>query len=124
MVLQLHGTLLSTATQRVAVVLKEKHVPYKIALVRMENGEHKSEEHLKRQPFGQVPYIDDDGFILFESRAIARYISTVYHDQGTPLLPSATDFKATALFEQAVSKETSDWNTLAGGISIERVLNP
>lgn len=34
----------------------------------------------ERHPFGQVPYIDDDGFILLESRATARYIALEYKD--------------------------------------------
>jgi glutathione S-transferase len=41
-------------------------------------GEHKSPAFLEKQPFGQVPYLDDDGFILFESRAMARYIAMKY----------------------------------------------
>src|SRR5277367_2663757 len=48
---------------------------------------------------------DDDGFILYESRAICRYIARKYASQGTPLIP--TELKAEALFEQAASIETS-----------------
>ncbi|KAG5729809.1 hypothetical protein E4T56_gene993 [Termitomyces sp. T112] len=32
--------------------------------------EHKSAEYFQKQPFGQVPYIDDDGFILYENCAM------------------------------------------------------
>jgi len=60
------------------------------------------------QPYDSQPcdlQQDDDGFILYESRAIARYVARKYASQGTPLIP--TELKAEALFEQAASIETS-----------------
>ena len=46
---------------------------------------------------------DDDGFILYETRAICYYIAAKYPNQGTPLLP--IELKANALFHQAASSE-------------------
>ena len=61
---------------------------------------------------------DDDGFQLFESRAIARYLVNKYgKDSG--LIPS--DPKANALFEQAASIEAFNFDHYASGIAIERV---
>ena len=67
-------------------------------------------------------YIQDDGFIIYESRAISRYIATKYADQGTPLIP--TDPKARALFEQAASIETSNFDPYASGIFFQKLLKP
>ncbi|KAI0696181.1 glutathione S-transferase-like protein [Cytidiella melzeri] len=125
MVFQLVGHPLSTCTRRVAVVLKEKKVDFEFVPVDFAKGEHKSAEFVKKQPFGQVPYIVDDGFVLFESRAIARYIATKYRDQGTPsLVPDPSDLQATALFEQAASIETSNFDFYAYAIAIEKVFKP
>lgn len=37
-------------------------------------GEHKTPEYLAINPFGKIPAIDDDGFYLFESNAIMKYL--------------------------------------------------
>lgn len=58
MVLTLYGFHLSTCTQRVATVLREKKVSFKFVEIDMRKGDHKSAEHLKRQPFGQIPVLD------------------------------------------------------------------
>ncbi|KAJ6506053.1 glutathione S-transferase [Mycena vulgaris] len=92
----------------VALVLLEKEIPCEHIVLDMSKGDHKSSASLAKQPFGQVPFIDDNGFILYESRAICRYLAEKYAGQGTPLLPA--DLKAKALFEQAVSIEFANFN--------------
>ncbi|KAF8972268.1 glutathione S-transferase [Flammula alnicola] len=122
MVLKLYGSALSTCTRRVAVVLHEKQVPFEFHNVDLSKGEHKTPEYLKKQPFGQVPYIDDDGFILYESRAIAHYIATKYANQGTPLIP--TELQANAIFQQAASVELTAFNDYAEKAVAEMVFKP
>ncbi|KAF9530991.1 glutathione S-transferase [Crepidotus variabilis] len=119
MVLKLYGSAKSTCTRRVAVILHEKKVPFELVPVDYAAGEHKSEAYLKKQPFGQVPYLDDDGFILFESRAIGHYIASKYPDQGTPLIPSG--LQANALFQQALSIEVADFDDYASKAAKESV---
>lgn len=62
---------------------------------------------------------DDDGFILFESRAIGRYVATKYSNQGISLIP--TDLKANAKFEQGASIETADFDPSASSFAFEKV---
>ncbi len=54
-------------------------------LVDLYKGEQVTEEFLKLNPFGKVPVIDDDGFVLFESDAIIRYLC---RKQKSALYPS------------------------------------
>ena len=124
MVLKLYGCTISTCTRRVATVLNEKNIPYELIPVQTSKNEQKVSSFLEKQPFGQIPYIDDDGFILFESRAIARYIALKYKDQGTPLTPDPSDLKATAVFEQAASVEGSNFDVYAHGLAFEKVFKP
>ena len=119
MVLKLHGNPNSGPTLRVVHILKEKQVPFEFIAVNAAGNEHKSPEYLKKQPFGQIPYIDDDGFILFETRAIGKYIATKWRNQGTPLLPDPNDLKATALFDQALSIEYCNFDPIAIEILME-----
>ena len=51
--------------------------------------EHKHESHVQPATLRQIPAIDDDGFALFESRAICRYLSAKSDNQLTPSQPQA-----------------------------------
>ncbi|KAJ7837413.1 glutathione S-transferase [Mycena olivaceomarginata] len=109
-ILKLYGDSHATCTWRVATVLYEVKVPFELVHIDRRKGEHKTPEYLEKQPFGQIPYIDDDGFILFESRAICRYIVAKYPD--CKLIP--TDPRKNALFEQAASIELCNFEFYAG----------
>lgn len=73
MVLKLYGSAMSTS--RVLVTLLEMELPYEFILIDIAKGDQKSEEYVKLQPFGKVPVLDDDGFLMFESRAICKYLA-------------------------------------------------
>lgn len=109
MVLKLYGNAWATCTQRVLVTLKEKNVPYELISIDLMKGEQKAAAYVEKQPFGQIPYIDDDGFILFESVAICKYIATKYRSSGTPLIPDQNDFEAYGRFEQACYMEAAEF---------------
>ena len=123
MVLKLYGNPHSTCTQRVLTVLHELSIPHELVVIDFAKGEHKAPAFLAVQPFGQVPYIDDDGFKLFESRAIARYLALKYGGVGT-LIPSPSDVRKTALFEQAASIELTNFDPAAFGLAFENVIKP
>ncbi|KAG6850566.1 hypothetical protein H0H93_011765 [Arthromyces matolae] len=122
MVLKLYASPKSTCSRRVAAVLHEKQVPFELIPIDRTAGENRSEEYLKKNPFGQVPCIDDDGFILYESRAIGRYIATKYANQGTKLIP--TGLEEVALFEQAASNELCNFDPHAGPLYFETAWKP
>jgi glutathione S-transferase len=101
--MKVFGHPASTCTRKVLCTLAEKGASFEFVVVDIMKGEQKSPEHLARQPFGVVPAIDDDGFALYESRAIARYLDATL--PGTSLTPA--DAKNRALMEQWISVEHS-----------------
>ncbi|KAG6884276.1 hypothetical protein C0993_012558 [Termitomyces sp. T159_Od127] len=65
---------------------------------------------------------DDDGFILYESRAICRYLEDKFQNQGPQLIP--TDLKKKAIFEQAASVEVTYFDTFAKKAVDEKIFKP
>ncbi|KAJ6486992.1 glutathione S-transferase [Mycena sanguinolenta] len=92
-----------TGSAIVGLALVEKQVPYEYVPVDIDVKEHKTPEYMAKHPFGQVPMIEDDGFIVYESRAICRYILEKYPNKGPELLPKG--LKERTLVEQAAAVE-------------------
>ncbi|KAH6983791.1 hypothetical protein EDB80DRAFT_591908, partial [Ilyonectria destructans] len=64
----LYGSLRSTCTQRVTLVLAELGVKYKFTHIKLQEGEHKAYYVNSYHPFGRIPVLGDDGLRIFESR--------------------------------------------------------
>ncbi|CAF2778973.1 unnamed protein product [Rotaria sp. Silwood2] len=119
-VIVVYGMTVSPATQRVLATLIEKGLDYELKVVDLMSGEHLAPEYLQKQPFGTIPtLIDADGFKIYESRAICRYLETKYKGHGTELVPK--DNKALGLFEQGVAIESSNFDSLANQIASEKI---
>lgn len=78
MSLVVYGSPVSTCTRKVLCTLHELGLEHRLEIVDLTSRQQKSEAHLRRQPFGKIPALDDDGFELFESRTIARYLIDQY----------------------------------------------
>ena len=72
--LTIYGSDLSAPAIKVHLTASFLGLNYKWQLVNLRAGEQKQEWFLKINPVGKVPAIDDDGFYLFESNAICRYL--------------------------------------------------
>lgn len=67
---------------RVRWALEEAGIPYRARL--LEQGEQGTAAYRAMQPFGQVPYLQDGDFVMFESGAIVLHIA----DRSPVLAPS------------------------------------
>jgi len=102
--MKIFGHPMSTCTRKVLMTLAETNTAHEFVLVDFAKGEHKQPAHLARQPFGQVPALQDGEFELYESRAMCRYINDKV---GGALVPS--ELRDRARMEQWISVETSNF---------------
>ncbi|CAM6069066.1 unnamed protein product [Sphagnum tenellum] len=110
--LKVYGKPYSANVTRVLITLAEKNVDdYQMVPIDLLTGGNKTPEYLKLQPFGQIPAFQDGDFTLYESRAIARYISDKYEGQGTALFGKTEREKA--LVNQWLEVESQNYNPCA-----------
>ena len=121
MSLTLYANKFSTCTQRVLFTAAEVGPQAKLDYhkVDMKTGQHKSAEHLARQPFGKVPAAVLDGTPFYESRAICRILAEQQH---STLLP--TQLQQKAVFEQWASLESNSLAPQLDVIMMELVFKP
>ncbi len=99
--------------------LEEKRTPYRFSVVPA--GTWRTEPHISRHPFGRVPVLEHDGFMLYETQAILRYLDRVL---PTPPLTSA-DPRVAANMDRAMN--VSDWylfNGVNNVIGFQRIVAP
>ncbi len=72
--LKIYGMPFSPPTNTVAMCANALDLPYEYVAIDLLKGEHRSEVYLALTPVGKIPVIDDDGFVLFESDAIVKYL--------------------------------------------------
>src|SRR5580693_6107258 len=91
-----HGIDGSPFVNSARLALEEKGVDYQFAEMPCGTGAHKAPEHLARNPFGRIPVLEHDGFLLYETQAIMRYIDRAF--AGPPLQPA--DIRLAARMDQ------------------------
>jgi len=114
-----YGPAGSTYVWSTRLALAEKGVAHD--LVPVDFGPHREEPHLSRHPFGKVPAFEHDGFMLYETQAILRYI-----DEGFPVAPlQPTDLHEFSHMNQIIGiVDAYGWPSIASDILVNRMLAP
>lgn len=95
---RLYGPKWSAYVRTVRLFLIEKEVEYELLEVDFSNGVM-PDAQFKRHPFGKVPALDHDGYQLYETTAIGRYIDAAF--PGPSLQP--TDSRALGRMAQIIA---------------------
>src|SRR5690349_14082759 len=118
--MKVHGHPMSTCTRKVLTTLAEKGHEAQFVLVDLMKGEQKSPAYTAKHPFGVIPYFEDDGFTMYESRAIIRYLDAKL--PGNKLTPS--DLPSLGRMEQWLSVEQSYFSPHCMVIVMEMFFKP
>jgi glutathione S-transferase len=84
----------STNSRKVRIALLEKGLEFERINVDLSKREQKNPEYLKIHPFGQVPALDDEGFVVYDSTVINEYLEDEY--PYPPLMPKDSEGRARA----------------------------
>jgi glutathione S-transferase len=81
--IRLYTHPLSGHGHRVALMLSLLRLPFEPIEVDLFAGAHKTTEFLSKNPFGQIPVIEDGNLVLPDSNAILTYLALKYDAGGT-----------------------------------------
>src|ERR1700674_2873169 len=74
MTIRLHYHPFSTYSRRVLIAFHEKHIEHELVVVDMVARKHREQPYLALNPYGRVPTLEENGFVLFESTAILNHL--------------------------------------------------
>lgn len=136
--LKIWGRLTSVNVQKVVWCADELGLPYDRIEAGGKYGVVSTPEYRAMNPNGLIPVIDDDGFVLWESNAIVRYLAGRY-GEGAPSTPSTpstpptlptrptlwpTDARARADADRWMDWQAVSFNPVIGPAFIQLVRTP
>lgn len=117
----LYGAAYSVYVRIARLALMEKGVSYRLAEVDIFAEGGPPAGYAERHPFGRIPAFEHDGFRLYETGAIARYIDETF--AGAALMPANAKGRARA--NQIISiVDNYAYPAMVWGVFIEAVRAP
>lgn len=117
----LYGARYSVYVHTALLVLQEKGVEFDLVEVDIFAPEGPPPGHLERHPFGRIPAFEHDGFALYETAAITRYVDEAF--PGPALQPA--DARGRARLTQIIGiLDSYAYRPLVWDIYVERVSKP
>jgi glutathione S-transferase len=114
-----HATPGSPFSRSVMATLEEKGAHWRLAALKP--GTSKQQPHLSRHPFGRMPVVEHDGFSVYETQAILRYLDRILPEPA--LTPD--DPRVAARMDQVMN--INDWYLFQGCgniITFQRIIRP
>ena len=117
--LVIYGVPGSPFVRAAQIAAEEKGAPWRLQA--LQPSELRGEAHLKLHPFGRMPAVEHDGFGLYETQAIVRYIDEAF--PGPALQPA--DPRAAARMNQIIG--INDWYLFPKAVAVigfQRIVGP
>jgi len=115
----IHGIFGSPFVRALRIALEEKGVQWDWAPFPL--GAQKQEPYLSLHPFGKIPAIVDDGFVLYESQAMLRHID---RKAPAPALIPADPLQAARMDQLLCIVDCYLWPTACRPINFNRLIAP
>lgn len=117
----LYGLTRSVYTRIARLALQEKGVAHTLHEVEIFGPDGVPEAHRARHPFGRIPALEHDGFWLYETGAITRYVDDAF--AGPSLQPG--DPRTRARMSQIISVlDSYGYQPMVWHVFVERVGQP
>lgn len=113
--MKLYDFPFSPNARKVRAVAYELAIPLELERVDLLAGGQKDKAFLAKNPNGRVPVLDDNGFVLWESTAIIRYLAA-----GTPLVP--TERRAAAEVDRWLAWQLQHLAPAMSKVAFERIV--
>jgi glutathione S-transferase len=121
MSLILFGLQRSVYTRIARLALEEKALRYELHEVEIFGPAGVPRDHWARHPFGRIPVLNHDGFLLYETTAITRYVDESF--DGPALQPVEPTRRAR--MNQAISVlDSYAYRPMVWGIFVQRLRRP
>jgi glutathione S-transferase len=117
----LYGPAFSTYVRSVRLALEEKGAPYRLEEINILEDAHKTPEYRARHPFAKVPAFEHDGFELYETAAIMRYVDETF--EGPSLQPDEPRARARMTQVHSIMKPYA-YPACIGACVIQRLVVP
>ncbi|KAG2600919.1 glutathione S-transferase 1 [Panicum virgatum] len=118
--MKLYGATMSWNVTRCVVALEEAGADYEIVPINFATAEHKSPEHLARNPFGQVPALQDGDLYVWESRAICKYAAR----KNKPELLKQGNLEESAMVDVWMEVEANQYTSVLNPILFQCLISP
>jgi glutathione S-transferase len=120
MSIKLYENPMSANARKIRLLAAELGIPLERVTLDFRKGDFRSPEYLARNPNGKVPTLEHDGFVLWESGAILKYLAAQRPERG--MAPS--DAREQALIDQWLLWFTAHVEPAVSQILQERRIKP
>ena len=115
MPIEIYGMLESPPSRIAMLTCEALGLEYKMTLCDLEKGDNKKEEYLKLNPQHTIPtMVDEDGFVLNESRVIGTYLAAKHENEK--LYPK--DLKIRARIDSALDFDMGTFYKAFGDVVV------
>ncbi|TIT59992.1 MAG: glutathione S-transferase family protein, partial [Mesorhizobium sp.] len=114
----LYGADYSVYVRIARMALEEKGIDYELVPLDVFATDGIPAWYLEHHPFGRIPAFEDDGFRLFETNAIARYVDEAF--EGPALQPA--DARGRARMGQMTGMlDAYGYRSMVWDVAVERL---